>query len=346
MLNKARKLYIDKPCYYSLFPLDYLIHQNVFVCGDFMQIITNSEESLTFNFQKDFQKVDYNKGYKKIYVCENIYNKIVNHLELPYSTKKYVKAAKRGKGEEIIEKIGYYKPKGLYKIFTIVTDNLNVDLSMFNEYEYWYELTLNKIEEIDSFYKLNLKKKEIGLTQEKPTLLLHSCCGPCSSYVLESLHKYFQITILYFNPNIYPQEEFYHRLEVQKEIVSKLGYNDINIILDNPVYSHNEYLEYIKGYEDLGEKSHRCYLCYKQRLERTASLSKNKYDYFTTTISISPHKVSKWLNEIGFELEKKYNVKFLYSDFKQENGYAKSIDLSKKYNLYRQDYCGCEFSKK
>lgn len=343
MKDKAKKLYFDKPCYYSLFPFSSFVSKDVYIKGDFMKI--EDDDSLSYNFIKDFHKVDFNKGYKKLYVCENIYNKMVNHLELSYKAKKYVKAYKRGEGKEVIEKIGYCVPQGNYKLFTMVTDDLNADLSIFDEYKYWYELSLNKIINIDSYNKLILKKKEISITKEKPTLLLHSCCGPCSSYVLESLHDYFKITILYFNPNIYPQEEFMHRLEVQREIINKLGYSDIDIILDNPIYSHQEYLNYIKGYESFGEKSYRCYLCYKERLERTAEFAENKYDYFSSTISISPYKVSKWLNEIGFELEKKYNTKFLYTDFKQEGGYAKSIILSKKYNLYRQDYCGCEFSK-
>ena len=175
-------------------------------------------------------------------------------------------------------------------------------------------------------------------------MLLHSCCGPCSSYVLDFLHDYFSITIIYYNPNIYPYEEYVHRLQTQKEIINKLGFNDIKIIEFE--YNHKEYLDYIKGYELLGEKSLRCFKCYEFRMELTAKIAKNNYDYFTTTISISPYKVSKWLNEIGFNLEKKYNTKYLYSDFKRENGYLNSINLSKKFGLYRQEYCGCEFSIK
>lgn len=182
--------------------------------------------------------------------------------------------------------------------------------------------------------------QEIKNLPIKPTLLLHSCCGPCSSYVLSFLNEYFDITIFYYNPNIYPESEYQKRLEVQKEIIEKLNLN-INIITID--YNFKDYTEVVKGIEHLGEKSQRCYNCYEFRLKKTAEIAQlNKFEYFTTTLSISPYKNSDWINEIGKRYEN--NTKYLYSNFKKEEGYKKSIILSKKYNLYRQDYCGCPSS--
>ncbi len=178
----------------------------------------------------------------------------------------------------------------------------------------------------------------------KPKLLLHSCCGPCSSYTQELLHKYFDVTIFFTNDNIYPEEEFYKRLDMQKKISKDLGFN-IMVLEDE--YNPKNYYEAVKGKENLGEKSLRCYECYKFRMEKTALKAKELgFEYFTTTISISPYKLSIWCNEIGYMLEKKYGVKYLYSDFKKENGYKRSIELCKMYDIYRQDYCGCVFSLK
>ncbi len=174
----------------------------------------------------------------------------------------------------------------------------------------------------------------------RPKLLLHACCAPCSSHVILLLKKYFDITIFYSNDNIYPYSEYEIRLN---EIINFCKNFDINVIYDE--YNENDYYNAIKGYETLGEKSERCYKCYTLRLEKSASKAKELgFDYFTTTLSISPYKVEKWINEIGYEMENKYNVKYLYSNFKKGDGYKHSIELSKEYGLYRQDYCGCKYS--
>ena len=177
----------------------------------------------------------------------------------------------------------------------------------------------------------------------KPKLLLHACCGPCSSYVIEYLSQYFNITIYYYNPNIYPKEEYERRLDELKKFINKFN-NKVNVIEE--LYDQEDYNKAVKNLEYLGEKSIRCYKCYEFRMDKAALYAmKNNYDYFTTTLSISPHKNSKWINEIGSVLEQKYNIKYLYSDFKKKEGYKRSLELSKKYNLYRQDYCGCKYSK-
>ena len=177
-----------------------------------------------------------------------------------------------------------------------------------------------------------------------PTLLLHSCCAPCSSYVLEYLSNYFKITILYYNPNIYPQSEFDRRYDEQKEFINKLNTKyPIEVIRGN--YDVNYFLDAIKDLENVKEGGIRCFKCYHLRLEETAKIAKSlNFDYFTTTLSISPYKNSNKLNEIGELLANTYNIKYLYADFKKKNGYKRSIELSKIYNLYRQDYCGCQFS--
>ena len=196
-------------------------------------------------------------------------------------------------------------------------------------------------------YQLELEKtlNVVSTLDKKPTLLLHACCGPCSSYVLEYLNSYFDITILYYNPNIYPDVEYYRRKDELKKFLLEFKLsNSIKLIEDN--YNPDEYYDAIKGEELLGEKSARCYNCYEFRLERTVKFAKEKnYDYFTTTLSISPYKVSSWINEIGGILESKYGVKYLYADFKKKNGYKRSLELSSEYGLYRQDYCGCKYSK-
>lgn len=195
-------------------------------------------------------------------------------------------------------------------------------------------------------YQLKLEETIKSLDGKTPKLLLHACCGPCSSYVLEYLSNYFEITILYYNPNIYPEEEYTRRLNELKNFVPKVQYkNKVTIISDK--YIPSEYYDAVKGLELLGEKSLRCYECYKLRMKRACEYAKeNNYDYFTTTLSISPHKISDWINEIGENLENEYDIKYLYSDFKKNNGYKRSLELSKEYGLYRQDYCGCSFSKK
>ena len=188
---------------------------------------------------------------------------------------------------------------------------------------------------IDSYEKyLNLLK---SLDGKKPTLLLQACCAPCSSAVLEQLVSYFDITILYYNPNTYPEAEFEKRyLEFEKLDGFKMMKVD---------YNHKEFLAISQGLEDVPEGGARCYKCYELRLQKTATLANEiGFDYFSTTLSISPHKNSKWINEIGLSLDKENGSRYLYSDFKKKEGYKRSIQISKDMGLYRQDYCGCEYS--
>ena len=188
-----------------------------------------------------------------------------------------------------------------------------------------------------------LLEKIIDELDYKPTLLLHSCCAPCSSYVIEYLHDYFNITIIYYNPNIYPKEEYEKRKEEQIKFIK--NYNDV-IFMDCD-YDNDKYNELVKGLESEPERGKRCDVCFKLRLEKTAIEAKNNnFDYFGTTLTVSPYKNSTLINDIGRELVLKYNIKWLYSDFKKGNGYKRSIELSKVYNLYRQNYCGCIHSKR
>ncbi len=180
----------------------------------------------------------------------------------------------------------------------------------------------------------------------KKKLLLHACCAPCSSYVIEYLTKYFDITILYYNPNIDTESEFNYRLSELKRFVKEFKTtNQVEVV--SLGYNKDEYLEKVKGLEQEKEGGKRCYECFKLRLRKSALYAKeHNFDYFTTTLTISPLKNSKLLNEIGHDLELEFGVNYLYSDFKKKEGYKRSIVLSHEYNLYRQDYCGCEFSKK
>lgn len=197
-------------------------------------------------------------------------------------------------------------------------------------------------------YQKELEKviNDIVNKNETPTLLLHSCCAPCSSYVLEYLSNYFKITIFYYNPNISPKEEFDKRIEEQKRLINELPVKNKVEFIEGK-YDNDKYEDSIKGLEQEKEGGSRCHICYRLRLEETAKIAKETgFDYFTTTLSISPYKNAKVLNEIGEELGKIYNISYLYADFKKKNGYKKSIELSRIYNLYRQDYCGCEYSKR
>ena len=198
---------------------------------------------------------------------------------------------------------------------------------------------INYQKELDSLIE-NLVKNE-----EVPTLLLHSCCAPCSSYVLEYLSQYFKITIFFYNPNIYPMEEYTRRVAEQKGLISEMKVkNEIRFIEGK--YDTESFYKLTKGLEEEKEGGVRCFNCYELRLNEAAIMAKEKgYDYFTTTLSISPHKNSAKLNEIGKSLSEEHDVKYLYSDFKKKEGYKRSIELSKQYKLYRQDYCGCVFSK-
>ena len=182
-----------------------------------------------------------------------------------------------------------------------------------------------------------------NINTEKKELLLHSCCAPCSSSVIEYLKPFFNITILYYNPNIFPKDEYEKRKQEQIKFINEIG--DVNFL--DCDYDNNYYNAKIKGLESEKEGGKRCNVCYLIRLEKTASLAKvNNFDYFCTTLSVSPYKNCILINKLGTELENKYNVKWLYSDFKKKDGYKRSIELSKKYNLYRQDYCGCIYSQK
>ena len=201
-------------------------------------------------------------------------------------------------------------------------------------------MNFNEKELYQNFKKLieDLKTKEV-----KPKLLLHACCAPCSSACIERICEAFDVTIFYSNDNIQPLDEYNLRLKTMEEFLA-LHHPNIKAVHDT--YCSSDYDDAIKGHEHDGERTYRCYLCYKLRLKKTALWAlEHNFDYFSTTLSISPYKVSKWINEIGFELEKEIGIKYLYSDFKKENGYKRSIELSCEYGLYRQDYCGCKYSK-
>lgn len=185
------------------------------------------------------------------------------------------------------------------------------------------------------------KNEKAGI---KPSLLLHACCAPCSSYCIDYLNRHFDITLFFYNPNIHPAEEYTYRASELKRLVREMGLSISVIEAENDTES---FYALAKGKENVREGGARCFDCYRLRLEKTAALAKEKdFDYFTTTLSISPLKNAAKLREIGLELEEKYGIKNLPSDFKKKEGYKKSIELSKKYNLYRQNYCGCEFSKR
>ncbi len=178
----------------------------------------------------------------------------------------------------------------------------------------------------------------------RPSLFLHSCCAPCSSYILEYLSSYFDITLFYYNPNIYPEEEYTRRVEEQQELICSMPFPSKITFLQGD-YRPQDYYAAIKGLESAPEGGERCFVCYELRLREAAQLAKEgSYDYFTTTLSISPHKNADKLNEIGEKLAGEYGVCYLPSDFKKKNGYKRSIELSGEYGLYRQDYCGCVYS--
>ena len=181
--------------------------------------------------------------------------------------------------------------------------------------------------------------------QKVPALLLHSCCAPCSSYCLETLSEDFAITVFYYNPNITPETEYAKRIRELKRFIREAGYEKDVTFLEGE-YRPERFFETVKGMEELPERSIRCYHCYYLRMEEAAKeAAKLNADYFTTTLSISPHKNADWINEIGQELAEKYHVPHLPSDFKKKSGYLRSIALSEQYGLYRQNYCGCIFSK-
>ncbi|MGO5066953.1 MULTISPECIES: epoxyqueuosine reductase QueH [unclassified Clostridium] len=196
----------------------------------------------------------------------------------------------------------------------------------------------------NNYHKIMLDEiNKILKDNKKPKLLLHSCCAPCSSYVLKFLSQYFYIEVFFFNPNIYPEEEYIKRLEEQIRLIKEM---ELNYKVIGTEHKSHLFYDAVEGYEKMGEGSERCYNCFELRLNKAAEYAKLKgFDYFTTTLTISPLKNAEKINEIGLKLEKKYNIKFLNSDFKKNNGYKCSVDLSKEYNLYRQNYCGCIFSQ-
>lgn len=196
-------------------------------------------------------------------------------------------------------------------------------------------------------FQKELEKKLCEITEsgKTPSLLLHSCCAPCSSYVIEYMSQYFDVTVFYYNPNISDNDEYRKRVEEQKRFISEFpAANKVSFIEGD--YEPDVYFKNVKGLEKCEEGGERCFVCYKMRLEKTAELAKElKFDYFTTTLTISPLKKSAKLNEIGVGLAKKYGVEYLLSDFKKKEGYKRSIELSNEYGLYRQNYCGCVFSR-
>ncbi len=209
-----------------------------------------------------------------------------------------------------------------------------------------------------------MMQKEIDSILEngkKPSLLLHSCCAPCSSYVLKLLQQYFNITVFFYNSNLYPSDEYLKREQEQRKLIKILnieckemlekGEFEDSVFYPTPIeiktapFVPQEFYDFVSGYETEFEGSPRCYLCFMLRLSKSGKVAKaENFGYFCTTLTVSPYKNAHWINEAGAIIAKKENVKFLHSDFKKNDGYKKSIEYSKEYGLYRQDYCGCEFS--
>lgn len=188
------------------------------------------------------------------------------------------------------------------------------------------------------------KIKELTQNGAVPRLLLHSCCGPCSSYVLEYLSAFFEITVLFFNPNIYPAGEYEKRLSEQKKVIELMSFKNPVSLLTIP-YDYAEFRASVCGLESEREGGARCTQCFHLRLGRCAEIAKERgFDVFATTLSVSPHKNAALLNSIGEEISGRCGITYLPSDFKKREGYKRSIELSKKYDIYRQEYCGCEFS--
>ncbi len=197
--------------------------------------------------------------------------------------------------------------------------------------------------------KINFDKKmqeqiaEYAKKGEKPRLLLHSCCAPCSSACLERLKEHFTITVLYYNPNIDDREEYEKRKAEQIRFLERTGWGEIF----DCDHETERFAEMARGLEEEPERGRRCYLCYQLRLEKTARVAKAQgFDCFATTLTLSPYKNADWLNEIGKKEGGKYEITYLFTDFKKGGGYYRSTELSKEYELYRQDFCGCHFSKR
>ncbi|MCD8104002.1 MAG: epoxyqueuosine reductase QueH [Lachnospiraceae bacterium] len=207
----------------------------------------------------------------------------------------------------------------------------------------------NYQKELEQVIAVNQAGRSASESFVAPTLLLHSCCAPCSSYVLEYLSQYFLITVLYYNPNIYPEEEYSRRVKEQRRLIAEMGEKGV---LPNPVnlikgrFAPEEFYEAVRHLEQIPEGGKRCFACFRLRLgEAVKTAAEGGFDYYTTTLTISPLKNAQKINEIGEELAREYRVKWLPCDFKKRNGYKRSVELSAEYGLYRQDYCGCVFSK-
>ncbi len=211
-----------------------------------------------------------------------------------------------------------------------------------------YQKELDKILERLTVSGQDSIQKEREAQNEPEHLLLHSCCAPCSSYVLAYLSRFFRITVLYYNPNITASAEYFKRVEEQKRLIDIFNTQEGRYPIDciEGDYVPQKFMELSKGLEECPEGGERCFLCYRMRLEESARIAKEiEADYFTTTLTISPLKNARKLNEIGEELAAVYQVPWLPSDFKKKEGYKRSVELSAKYGLYRQDYCGCAYSK-
>lgn len=197
----------------------------------------------------------------------------------------------------------------------------------------------NYQKELDAIIEKNQKENIV------PTLLLHSCCAPCSSYCIEYLSQFFKITVYYYNPNISEQSEYFKRVEEQKRLISSMPVKNPVSFMEGE-YKPEDFFAVAKGMENCPEGGERCFKCYELRLLSTAQMCKEAgFDYFTTTLSISPLKNAVKLNEIGERLADDMGIKYLVSDFKKREGYKRSIELSKEYDLYRQNFCGCAYSK-
>ena len=202
---------------------------------------------------------------------------------------------------------------------------------------------MNQLQKVNYQRVFDDKLKEIESAGIRPSVMLHSCCAPCSSYVLEYLTKYFDITLFYYNPNISPESEYRHRVEEQKRLIGEMC---PQVKFCEGDYEPEKFYEMAKGLENEPERGERCLKCYRMRLLKTAQAAeKLGVDYFTTTLTISPQKDSAVLNLIGEQVGKETGIPYLFSDFKKKGGYKRSIELSKEYGLYRQNYCGCVFSK-
>lgn len=196
-------------------------------------------------------------------------------------------------------------------------------------------------------YQIEMERELARIRRDgrRPRLLLHSCCAPCSSAVLEQLTKVFDLTVFFYNPNIAPEEEFLHRVEEQRRLIGEMPH-DGSIELVQGEYDDEVFHALAKGLEEVPEGGERCTRCFRLRLGRTAQMAaEGGFDYFTTTLSISPLKDAQRLNAIGAEFAEQFGVAYLFSDFKKKNGYKRSCELSAEYGLYRQDYCGCVYSK-